>query len=71
MRGSQPPKKREISKGLIFHTGFRISGKISRFQDFEKISGEISRFPVRFQDFERFPVGFQDFNILKISCGFL
>ena len=39
----------EISKSWDFAEDFRISGKISRFQDFI----EISRFHVRFQDFQK------------------
>ena len=72
----------EISKSWDFAEDFRISGKISRFQDFMqdfrqdfKISCKISRFHdfnARFQDFmQDFRISMQDFQIsTKISARF-
>ena len=67
----------EISKSWDFAKDFRISGKISRFQerfqDFSqdfKISLKISRFHLRFQDFQKLDYArFPDFNedFCKIS----
>ena len=65
----------EISKSWDFAKDFRISGKISRFQERFQDFTEISRFHLRFQDFTSdFRISrkiMQDFQIsMKISARF-